>query len=254
MRSALKVELSQIMDTAIEVGYHLMKNGAEVYRVEQSVDYICRAYGLSDVHVFAIPSSIIVTISDKDEKLTESKRVLENSTDLEMVARLTNLSRYICEHKPSYDEVMSILKETLNGPKYSCVTRYAAGMLIGFSFALFFGGNFYDSLIALVIGGIITFLMDFLAKVDTNSFFINIVCGCCAGMIAYAVSAVNPAFHADKIIIGVIMILVPGLAISNSMRDFIMSDTMAGLSRITNALLTAVGIAIGVAVAMAIVF
>ena len=248
------MELREIMDISIQVGYELMRNGAEVYRVEQSIDYICRTYDLEDVHVFAIPSSIVVTISDGKEKLTESKRVLSNSTNLEMVARLTDFSRYICANKPEYKTASEMLKKILKGPEYRPVTRYAAGMLIGFAFALFFGGNFYDSLIALVIGGIITFLMDFLAKVDTNSFFINIVCGCCAGIIAYAVSALNPVFHADKIIIGVIMILVPGLAISNSMRDFIMSDTMAGLSRITNALLTAVGIAIGVAVAMAIVF
>ena len=231
-KGSIQWSLKEIMDTAISVGYHLMKNGAEVYRVEQSITYICRAYGLCDIHVFAIPSSIVVTISDNEHKLTETKRVLSSDTDLEMVARLTNLSRYICENKPDYRTVKDMLKEVLNGPKYTLFTRYAGGMLIGFSFALFFGGNFFDSLVALVIGGVITFLMNFLARTDASSFFINIICGCCSGIIAYAVSAVNPSFHSDKIIIGVIMILVPGLAIANSMRDFIMSDTVAGLSRL----------------------
>ena len=248
------MKLREIMDISATVGYHLMSSGAEIYRVEQSINYICRAYGLEDIHVFAIPSSIVITISDGKEKLTETKRILTNSTNLEMVASLTNLSRYICDKKPDYDTIKSKIDVILKGPRYSNKTRYAAGMLIGFSFALFFGGNYYDSVIALIIGGIITFLMDFLDKIETNSFFVNVVCGCFSGLIAYAVGAVSPIFHADKIIIGVIMILVPGLAISNAMRDFIMSDTVAGLSRITNALLTAVGIAIGVAMAMIIVF
>ena len=74
-----------------------------------------------------------------------------------------------------------------------------------------------------------------------------------AAFISRLVSS-TPMFslHSDKIIIGSIMLLVPGLALANAMRDFISSDTVTGISRATEAILVATGLAIGVAIAMMI--
>ena len=248
------MELQEILDCAIQVGYELSTSGAEIYRVEQSIFFICEAYGVSDVHVFAIPSSIVVTVSDGAQFLTRTKRVTTHSTNLDRVERLTDLSRMLCQEKPSYQVALQKLQEIRQRPLYSNLSRYLAGLLVGFSFALFFGGEFPDALLALGIGGLVVWLMDFLEGLHTNSFFINVICGFFAALLAYWPASCVPWLHADKVIIGVIMILVPGLAIANSMRDFMASDTVAGISRITDALLTAVGIALGVALAMMVVF
>ena len=247
------MELEEVLDTAIQVGYGLLHNGAEIYRVEQSIIYICEAYGMKEIESFAIPSSIVVTISDGTRSVTKSKRVVSRTNDLDKVEKFAGLSRSICSKKPDYETCMERIEEIKNGPKYNQWIINLAYLTVSFSFTRFFGGEFLDGLLGAVVGISIIKLQDFMGKMRANGFFMNIVCGFFAAFIANILEAKMGLFHADKVIIGTIMLLVPGLAIANSMRDFISSDTMTGMSRLFEALFIAVGIAIGVATAMAIV-
>lgn len=244
------MELDEILDASIQVGYQLLYNGAEIYRVEQSIMYICGAYGIKEIEAFAIPSSIVVTVSDGHQSLTKSKRVHVGKRDLDKIAKLTDLSRCICREHLSYKEAMEKLAEIKEGPVYSIGLHYCAYMVVGFSFTMFFGGEWQDGLIGAAIGVEIYFLFRVLEKIKVNGFFVNIICGFTAAVIARFLENTFGIFHSDTIIIGTIMLLVPGLALANSMRDFITSDTMAGLSRLIEALFVATGIAIGVAFAM----
>ena len=53
-------------------------------------------------------------------------------------------------------------------------------------------------------------------------------------------------------IIGMLMNLVPGIALTNAMREFIASDLISGMIKFAEAVITAIGIAIGVVVSLAI--
>ena len=77
--------IEEILNASVTVGYHLLISGAEVSRVEQSMQYICKAYGIGDMHIFAIPSSIVVTISDGTTSLTTSRRVRRIQTNLDQM-------------------------------------------------------------------------------------------------------------------------------------------------------------------------
>ena len=245
------MNLEEILDASILVGYYLLCNGADIYRVEQSIDYICDAYGVKEVHAFAIPSSIVVTISDGTNSLTKTKRILIHRTNLDRVEKLTGLSRYICAARPSYETIMDKINEILSSPEWDLKWQYAAHMLAAASFCIFFGGNFLDSLVSACIGALLMFLNNRLNRLNANSFFINIICSFAAAFVGGKMGQIsNGLFHTDSIIIGVIMLLVPGLALANSMRDFIANDTMTGLSRMTEALFVAVSIALGVAFGM----
>lgn len=245
------MKLEEILDAAILVGYHLLCNGADIYRVEQSIGYICEAYGVKEINAFAIPSSIVVTISDGMVSMTKTKRIADRQTNLNRVEKLTGLSRYICMVQPPYAIIYDKIEEILALPIWSIKWQYAAYMLAGASFCIFFGGDFYDCLISGAIGVIIIFITHFLQNLHANSFFINIICSFSAAFLGGKIGALsNGFFNTDAIIIGCIMLLVPGLALANSMRDFISSDTMTGLYRMTEALFVAIGVALGVACAM----
>ena len=247
------MELEELIDVAIEVGYGLLYNGAEIYRVEQSIIYICKAYGIVEIESFAIPSSIVVTISDGKRFVTKSKRVTSRVNDLDKVEKMAGLSRKICLEKPDYETCKKEIERVVNGPVYSDRVRFVVYLIIGFVFTRFFGGGILDGFLGSVLGISIVTLQKFMNRMKANGFFINIVCGFFASFTANILSAKTGLFHADKVTIGTIMLLVPGLAIANSMRDFISSDTMTGMSRLFEALFVAVGIAIGVATAMKIV-
>lgn len=244
------MELDEVLDASIQVGYELLKNGAEIYRVEQSIMYICGAFGVKEIEAFAIPSSIVVTVSDGHQSLTKSKRVHMGKRDLDKIARLTDLSRCICREHLSYRETMDRLEEIKNAPVYSTALLYAAYMVVGASFTMFFGGKWQDGLVGAWAGVEIHFLSRILGKLNVNGFFVNIICGFTAAFTALFLEKTFGVFNSDMIIIGTIMLLVPGLALTNSMRDFISSDTVAGVSGVIEALFVAMGIAIGVAFAM----
>lgn len=245
------MNLEEILDASTLVAYHLLLNGADVYRVEQSINYICEAYDVKEIHAFAIPSSIVVTISDGIISLTKTKRVLKRHTNLDRVEKFAGLSRYICVVKPDYKNILEKIEEILLCPVWNVKWQYASHMLAGASFCIFFGGNFYDALISAGIGAFIMLISSYLQKLNANSFFINIICSFSAALIGGKTGVLfGGLLHGDSITIGAIMLLVPGLALANSMRDFIASDTMTGLSRMTEALFVAVGVALGVACAM----
>ena len=247
------MKLEEILDVSIQVAYELLKNGAEIYRVEQSIRYICEAYGVKETEAFAIPSSIVVTVSDGQQSCTKSKRVYIEKRDLDKISKLTDLSRKICREKLSYEEVMNLLEEIKNGPVFSTFHNYLAYMVVGLAFTMFFGGAWQDGLAGAAVGAEIHFLSQLLNKIKVNGFFVNIICGFVASLTARVLENTFGIFHSDMITIGTIMLLVPGLALANSMRDFISSDTMAGMSRMIEALFVATGIAIGVAFAMLVV-
>lgn len=245
------MKLEEILDASILIGYHLLCNGADVCRVEQSINYICEAYEVKEVHAFAIPSSIVVTISDQTHSLTKSKRILKQQNNLNRVKLLSDLSRYICAAKPSYEIIMSKIEGILSLPVWGIKWKYGAHTLAGAAFCIFFGGTFYDSLISACIGALLMFLMHLFNRLHANRFFIDIICSFMIAFIGGKTGAIsNGFFNADSIIIGDIMLLVPGLALANSMRDFISNDTMTGLSRLSEALFVAISIALGVACAM----
>lgn len=240
------MELHEILDTVIEISYNLLCNGAEVFRVEESIQYICRAYEVERTEAFAIPASIVVTLEKDGESLTKSRRVKTRKIDLYKVEQLNALSRQICRELPSYEWVKLRLGEVQRGPVYSRGWQYGSRMLIGFSFTMFFGGKPADGFVGMLVGAFIAFLDEIFKKIRITPFFINVLCGFLAAFTANVLAAATGMFQSDKIIIGTIMLLVPGMAIANSMRDFISSDIMTGLSRLIEALFVAAGIAIGV--------
>lgn len=237
----------EILQAATEVGFALLRYGAEINRVEESVIYICEAYGMKNVHVFAVHSTLFVSLTDENEEYsTKIRRTFVSASDLDKVDRLNDLSRTICKDKPDPDTVMKALKEIEEKPSYPQWVMWLAGFLAGFAFCLFFKGSFWDALCAGVIGFLLEILLFLLDKLESNGFiraaFGAIFCTAMSHLVAF----LGLARDAAVVNIGVLMLLVPGLALTISMRDFLASDYISGIAKLAEALMTAVCIAIGV--------
>lgn len=242
------MERKDIISSATDIGYYMLKYGAEIFRVEQSIEFICRAYGVKEVDVFAIPTSIVVTISDGTDFYTKSKRVKGYQTNLDKVEQLNSLSRFICREKPDYLTIEKMMNDILGSPQYGFIMQMVAYSLVSSSFTLFFGGNYKDAAVAVVIGAFVRLVIVLMQRLKANSFFINILCGIVITVFVQRMVFWHLADHPDSLTIGILMTLVPGIALANCMRDFIANDIVAGMSRLAEALLTATGVAIGVAV------
>lgn len=239
----------ELLNMATDIGFHLLEQGAEIYRVEDSISRILAAYGQTNVDVYAVPGSIVVTLSDEDDRpLTRTRRILRHETNLDKVDQLNHLSRTICQTTPELSEINAEIRRILARKTYPAPVLVLAYMVIGFSFSLFFEGSLFDALVASGIAAVIRLLQFALQKLRSNEFFSIILCSAFTSTVAIFAVWFGLADNMDKVTIGALMTLVPGITLTNCMRDFIAGDFMTGLSRMVEALLTATAIAAGVAI------
>mgnify|MGYP005764249495 FL=1 len=239
-----------LLSTATEIGVLLLENGAEIYRVEESVIRILQAYGVEEADVFAIPSCLITTVSVDGKNHTKLCRVYSRRTDLDRVERYNNLCRRICRQTPDRKEILRALGEIKGRPVYRLPMQSLAFALSASAFTLFFGGNWMDALCAAAIGALTKPASLQLEKFHTNPFFANIMLSGMTAALALLSVWAGAGQHVDKIVIGAFMNLVPGVAFTNSLRDIIAGDLIAGLTRLTEALLTALAMALGAGIVM----
>ena len=239
-----------LTDLAATMGYHLAMSGAETFRVEDTIHRILLAYGV-ECEVFAIPNSVSISLEAANGKpLMIMRRIGFHGNDLEKMEKLNALSRQICAKKPAVDEAMEWLHETLASCRtYSTGAFYLGNVLVGIGFCLVFGGALSDCLWAGLIGLIIGLVTRFMDRREANPFFSTILASCLMALPAYAAAGLGWLKSPDAAIIGALMLLVPGLLITNSMRDIIYGDTNSGIFRIVQVVLTALAIALGTAAA-----
>lgn len=240
------MDINRVIHIAVEAGRIMLENGAETYRVEETIYRICNAYNINEADSFVTPTGIMVSVANNyGQTISLIKRIKVRTVDLEKISLINDLSRSITIEAITLDSFEENLKKIDNEKKYSnSLVIFGAAILSGF-LTLLFGGNFYDFIISLIIGGLIKASSSFLQKLKINDFFINVVGGAIAALIALLSMQISAGLHEDKIIIGSIMQLVPGLTITNAVRDTIAGDLMAGMTRAAEAFLTAIAIAIG---------
>ncbi len=237
----------EIINAATDVGFMLLRYGAEVSRVEQSVTFICKAYEVEDVDVFALHSALFVTVTDKGETFsTKIKRTYSPGSDLSKVDKLNALSRRICAEKLEYDEIKRCLAEIEGEKSYSRITLCIAASVSAVFFTLLFGGGLSDCICAGVIGLLLQFGIYYIDRLESNGFIRTTIGAIFSTLAAKCCVVLGLASNFDVVNIGVLMLLVPGLALTIGMRDFLASDFLSGMAKLAEALLTAVCIAIGV--------
>ncbi|MBQ9071047.1 MAG: threonine/serine exporter family protein [Clostridia bacterium] len=230
---------------ALDVGEGMLKNGAEISRVEDTIERICRAYGAIHVEVFSIISFISAAIRLPDGSYSsQQRRVRSTSTNLNTLERLNSLSREICKETPEldiFDEKIHEIKKTSHYPIW--VKVIASAFAVG-GFAIFFGGELIDGIVAALIGITISVVENYSPK-RINSMAKTVVSSFFASLIAGLSVMLGLGTNADAVIIGTIMILVPGLAFGTALRDLLCGDLLAGSLKTLNACLGALMIAFG---------
>ena len=239
-----------LTDLAAQVGHGLAISGAETFRVEDTIRRILRAYGI-ECEVFAIPNCLTISFEAANGKpLTIMKRIGFHGNDLDAVEQFNALSRRICRETPEVEVAMQWLEETQAAcRRYSLPVYYLGHYLGAFGYCFVFGGTLRDSLWAGLLGLIIGLVNGFLNRLEVNPFFRTIAASFFMAAPAYLVASLGWMDSVDSSIIGALMILVPGLLITNSMRDIIYGDTNSGINRIVQVLLSAFAIALGTAAA-----
>ena len=244
------MDYNTIMDLAADLGYELSMSGAETFRVEDSMSRVLNSYGI-EAEVFAIPNYLIVSIlTETGKPITRMRRIGYHGNNLDAVEKLNALSRSICSQHPTPNDAMAMLENVRRSVPYYGLPMYLLGNFLGAAgFAMLFGCGCRDMLlsgICGILGGLINRFMD---KMKVNPFFVTILSAFVMALTAYGLNVNRIVGNVDGVVIGALMILVPGLLFTNAMRDIIYGDTNSGIMRIVQVLLIAMGMALGTAVA-----
>jgi len=243
------MRIDDIIHIATDAGKIILENGGETYRVEQTITMICTSYGIPLTESFVTPTGIMVSITNKENQTVSLiKRVHIRTVNLNKVSMINNLSRKLVSNPLSLAEIRKEINYINNLPSYSNnATTFFSACTAGF-FTLIFGGNYKDFFVAFIIGALINCLSIFLDKLEVNSFLKYMLGGALAAFLALVATFLGIVGNMDTIIIGSIMLLVPGIAITNAIRDTIAGDLVSGISRSVEALFIAIAIAAGASI------
>lgn len=240
------MEQQQILSCALDIGEQMLICGAEVGRVELAVRMICTAYGCSRADIFIITSSMILTVESPDgSHATQTRRLNGAVTDLNKLHKLNTLSRRICAETPCYADVQAQLKQICSEKPYPLWLQVLFSGIIAFAFTVFFGGNWLDGGVAGALGMGLRLLTHLLQKTSANQIIVNVVASFVMSVGAILLVRWGVGQDVNKILIGNIMLLIPGIALTNSLRDMISGDIMTGILRFLDAVLVAAAIAAG---------
>ncbi len=231
---------------ALNIGEQMLMCGAEAARVEDTVARICRAYGACRADVLSITGSIVATTYDPFAGVqTQTRRIHSQSTDLHKLERLNDLSRKICTQPVPLAEVWENLQEILQEAGYPEKLLVPAYAMISGVFTVFFGGTWSDMLVSMCIGLLLRLLQTRGNQLGQNPFFLTFLYSAAGGFLANLSVYLGFGENVDMISIGNIMLFIPGLIFTNSIRDMFSGDTITGLTKFVESILLAIVIAIG---------
>lgn len=238
----------KLFNYAILTGEVMLKNGAETSRVEDTINRILRTSGFETIESFVTPTGIFVTLDDPSiDMISFTKRVYKREAHLRRVSLANDLSRKFCSGGVNLNDALTSIKKIGKEPSYSNWMIILGKSFVAGGFSVIFGGSYKDMVVSTIIGFIVAVIQVMIKKLETSKFFEDIIGGSIIGILAIIFYYyLNIGTNFDLIIIGSIMPLVPGLAITNAIREIIQGDFLSGLSRTADAFIIAASVAVGV--------
>lgn len=112
-------------------------------------------------------------------------------------------------------------------------------------FSVFFGGGPAEALFGALTGMGLCLLLGATEHIFTNEIVCYAFCSALGGLFLGLIRKYVMAYAVDPALMGNIMLLIPGIPFTNSIRDMLSGDTMSGLLRMCECLLRTVAVAAG---------
>ncbi len=236
----------EILTLAVEIGDCMLRNGAEIYRVEDTVVHILSSYEVEEFDVYVLSNGIFASANEnKEDACSIVRHVPLGAVNLAKISALNQLARDICDQKISLIDSWGRLEQCNNIANYKKSAQIFFCGLGSACFCYLFGGSWLDFVFAFAIGSLEQVLLFGLKKYNFSRIITNILASLFVTLLATASTLTGLSLLPDKIIIGAIMPLVPGIAFTTSIRDIYNGDYLSGTIHLLDALITAVCVAVG---------
>lgn len=243
----------EILALAVELADVMLRNGAEIYRIEDTVIHILKAYKIESFDVYVLSNGIFASANeDKDDACSMIRHVPLGGVNLSKIAYLNQLTRDLCSHNCTIEEAWERIKTAKTLPKYSNKVQIFFCGLGSACYTFIFGGGWMDFGFSFIIGSLEQILLTYMDNHKVSRFLRNVFASMFVSFCSILVLFTGLPLLQDKIVIGAIMTLVPGITFTTSIRDFHNGDYLSGTIHLIDALLTALCIAVGICIPLAI--
>jgi len=243
----------EVLEIALTAGKLLLCNGAETYRVEDTMLRICALKGMTTVSAFCTPSVILLS----DESLrgfSRMYRVTNRTVDLTVLSEINDFSFNLNKSHKNYAEIMSFLNERLNKPSRRAYVDVLCSAVAGGCFAVVLGGG-SNEFMAAFLGSLLS--MAFLKKLAAfrpSSFWSTTMAGAIICAVTLGFQHLITTTSMELTTAGALMPYLPGMAFTNGLRDYIAGDLISGNSRVGEAVFLVGGLVIGIATVLGIFY
>ena len=224
-----------LADAIVLAGSILLENGAETRRIEDTMFRLAHAYGAEEIETYATPGMLMVSFSYHGKSVWRMRRTRVRSTDLEKIDQINSLSRLVSANALPLTQLVQELKRVQEGAGVENKQFILGAATSSFGFALLFHASFYQACMAGILGGTCGL---FLQRSKAKGVFKNL-------MASAFISFFASFAHSKLILLGALMILVPGMLLTNALRDIVNGDPISGMSRLGEAITIAASIALG---------
>ncbi len=250
----MPILLEQILDITILAGEIMLKNGAETSRVEETMFHIARALGASKAESFVIPTGVFLTVTDSAGRTsTIMRRVHDRTINLDRIAKVNELSRRLKDRRMDYETAYAHLERIAQERTgFSLLPSMMASGVVGGTAAILLNASVFEGLAAFATALIVRYIAHIISRLHGVKFTFEFLGGMTAAFVGMLFKYFWPELSPDIVVVGGVMPLVPGVAITNAIRDVIAGDLLSGLSRGLEATLTAIAISMGVVIILAV--
>ncbi|EFR31242.1 threonine/serine ThrE exporter family protein [Eremococcus coleocola] len=243
----------KIAEVAALAGKILLESHAESYRVEETVYHILKTSGFSMTEVVSTSTGLTMTLDDDDEAIdpiTLVRRVNERTTHLSKIYRVNNISRALVKEEMDIETAYKKLLK-IDASEYNVFSKDLATILLVLGFAILFGANGIELILAFLTGCLVAFSRILKEWLALNGFIYGIISTLISSFcLSLIVTLIPGKINQDIIIVSALMPLFPGTAFTNGIRDVLKGDYVSGVARIADAFVIAVSLALGVALGL----
>ena len=239
----------EVIDICLTAGRLMIEGGSEMYRVEDTMMRIARNAGVEDPRVFATPTCVFMSLDGG--KLSQMKQIRDRNINLELVDRVNALSRKFAAKKINISELRNRIILTADAtPTFPLWLQVLGAAGLSATLMVLFMDNYdwVDFPAAAIVGAIGYLAYIYFKRFTKVRFLSELIAAMVMGIITVGITHLFPNMITDNILIGALMTLVPGLALTNALRDLFMGDLLSGIVRLFEATLTALALGGGVAI------
>ena len=238
---------TKLINLALDAGEIMIKNGAETFRVQDTMWRILATSGQEKVEAVAMVTVLLATLPRKEKgPLSMMRAIHSRSVNFQKVCAVNDMSRAFVEGRISLDEAIQRLDDISRQREYLVPTRILGYGCISGGFTLLSSLSPLDGVLSFFIGMLLGTFSIWLNTKKMPYFLPPFLGGAFVALCAAGIQPLFPASHIDTIVIGGIMPLLPGVTFSKSMRDLMEGNIISGYTKAVEALVIAGSLAGGI--------